>query len=131
MSARLPALAAASSDNRVLTMVAVGLAGFTALIYFVIAGGIGPGNVTSPPAPIMFVAGVSYLVGGGLILLRRRSLLIFGAFINPLVIIAFVASFFLDRSELEFLSIASKIGQAGLELVLLMLIARTPARRIA
>ncbi len=127
---RLQSLRAGSTNRGVLATVAAGLAGLAALVYFVIAAGLAPGDVTSPPAPIMFAAGGAYLVGGGLILLLRRRLLILGAVLNPLVMVAFMVSFLTGGAELEPLSLVSKLAQVGLELALLLLIAQTAEGRI-
>lgn len=45
------------------------------------------------PAPIIFTAAGCYVLGGLLILLRRRWLLIVGASINALVMPAFVSAY--------------------------------------
>ena len=124
-------LVARLADCGVLTAVAVGLAGLVSVVYFVIAADLAPGDVTSPPTPVMFIAGMSYLIGAGLILLRRRRLLIICAVLNPLVIVAFLVSVLLGRAELELLSLLSKLAQVCLEVVLLLLILRVKARPVA
>ena len=72
-----------------ITWLAVGLAIFTALTYLLIAAnllGVGDPLVTREGGAIVFVAAGCYLLGGLLILLRNRWLLLFGAFINSMVI---------------------------------------------
>lgn len=43
---------------------ATGLSLVTAFTYFVIALGFVPADFLSPPTPVMFVAGLAYLIGG-------------------------------------------------------------------
>ena len=72
--------------------VAVGLAIFTALVYVLIAFnvlGVGNLQMAEKPAAIIYVAAGCYFIGGLLILLRNRWLLLFGAFINAMVILFF------------------------------------------
>ena len=101
--------------------IAAALALISAAIYFAIAVGLTPDSLKSPPAPVMFVAGVAYLVGGFLILRRDRRLLTLGAVANALVIAAFFVSLALGRSDIEFVSVMSKLVQAVLEGLLLWL----------
>jgi hypothetical protein len=76
-----------------------------------------------PPA-IIYVAAGCYLLGGLLILLRRRWLLIFGAGINALVILFFFRMY-QDRPAVMFSpgGLVSKIAQILLEVTLLYIIA--------
>lgn len=71
---------------------AVGLAVFTAPAYLLIAWnilGVGDLQTDEKPAGIIYFAAGCYLAGGLLILLRNRWLLLFGAFINAMVILFF------------------------------------------
>jgi hypothetical protein len=70
----------------------------------------------------MLIAGVAYLVGSGLILLDRRALLVAGAILNPLVIVAFFVSFLFGNAEIEAMSLISKLSQVALEVMLVKLI---------
>jgi hypothetical protein len=72
--------------------ISVGLALFTALAYLLIAWkmlGVGDLNMTEAPPAIVYVAAGCYLLGGFLILLRNRALLISGAVINAMVVLFF------------------------------------------
>src|SRR3712207_6780015 len=61
-------------------------------VYFIIASPTRPAGYKSPPTPVLIVAGLAYLIGGMLILLGDRRLLIFGAIVNPLVLAAFAVA---------------------------------------
>jgi hypothetical protein len=95
-----------------------------AVAYFIVAAGLAPGDPTAPPAGVMLLAGLAYLVGAGLIQLNRRWLLVTGAILNPLVIVAFFVSFLLGNAEIEVVSLVSKLAQVGLQVTLLMLLRR-------
>lgn len=75
------------------------------------------------PAPIIFTAAGCYVLGGLLILLRRRWLLIVGASINALVMLAFVSAY-LHRPAVLFSAggLASKVAQLLLEVGLVALL---------
>lgn len=107
--------------------IAAALALMSAAIYFAIAAGVTPDGLKSPPAPVMLVAGLAYLIGGVLIFRRDRHLLTLGAVANALVIAAFSVSLALGRSDIEYVSLMSKLSQAVLEGLLLWL--RRYARR--
>jgi hypothetical protein len=111
--------------NRMLYL-ASGLAVLSAITYFIVAAGLAPGDPTAPPAGVMLLAGLAYLGGAGLILLDHRRLLMTGAVLNPLVIVAFFVAFLLGNADIEIVSLVSKLSQLGLQVVLLMLI-RAPA----
>lgn len=105
---------------------AVGLALLTALSYVLIALrilGVGDLATADAPATIVYVAAGCYLVGGFMILLRRRWLWIVGVVINTLVMFAFFR-FYIDRPTVLFSpgGLASKAAQILLELSLLYLI---------
>jgi hypothetical protein len=75
------------------------------------------------PATIIYVAAGSYLLGGLLILLRRRRLWIIGAAINALVMLVFFSAY-LQRPAVLLSpgGLLSKTAQLALELVLIYLI---------
>lgn len=105
---------------------AMALAIVAALSYVLMALdllGVGDLAPEEAPATIVYVAAGCYVLGGLLILLRRRWLWIVGALINALVIFAFV-SFYINRPAVLFSpgGLASKIAQLLLEAVLVYLI---------
>lgn len=80
------------------------LAFLTALPYLLMQFnvlGVGDLQVDGKPAGIIYVAAGCYLLGGLLILLRNRWLLLFGAFINAMVILFFF-SVYQDRPAVMF-----------------------------
>lgn len=117
-----------STHNHVRVMwVAVGLAIFTALAYILMALnllGVGDLQIDERPATIIYVAAGFYLLGGLLILFRNRWLLLFGAFINALVILFFF-NLYQDRPAVIFSpgGLVSKIAQILLEVTLIYVIA--------
>ena len=103
-----------------------GLALFTALSYLLMALnvlGVGDLQMDEKPAVIIYVAAGCYLLGGLLILLRNRWLLLFGAFVNAMVILFFF-NMYQDRPAVMFSpgGLVSKIAQIMLEVVLIYLI---------
>lgn len=84
-----------------------------------------PGDLSPEDAPpaITWVIGGCYIVGGGLILLRRRWLWITGAVINLLVIVFFVVMY-AGRPDVMFSApgLITKISQLLLEAGLVYLI---------
>ena len=116
-----------STTNYVRLMwIAVGLA-FVAALAYILMGfnilGVGDLATEEKPAAIIYVAAGCYLLGGLLILLRKRALLIFGAFINALVMF-FYFSAYQHRPAVIFSpgGLVSKIAQLLLEFALLYLI---------
>jgi hypothetical protein len=104
----------------------VGLALFIALIYILIASnvlGVGDPQVARDGGSIIYVAAGCYLLGGLLILLRNRWLLLFGTFINFMVILFFF-SMYQTRTEIMFSpgGLISKLAQILLEILLLFLL---------
>jgi len=105
---------------------AVGLAAITAVIYIMMGWDwLGVGDLTAEEGPpgIIYVAAGSYLVGGLLILLRRRWLWVMGAVINALVILFFFSMY--QERPAVLLSpggIVSKAAQILLEVGLIYLI---------
>lgn len=102
--------------------VAAAFASVSAVAYFFLGAGLAPGEPAIPSAALMLIAGVAYLVGSGLILLDRRTLLVAGAILNPLVVVAFFVSFLLGNAEIEAISMISKLSQVALEVMLVKLI---------
>jgi len=109
------------------TWIAVGLALVTALVYILIAQsvlGVGDLNVAEDGGAIIYVAAGCYLLGGLLILLRNRWLLLFGAFINAMVILFFF-NMYQSRPEVILSpgGLVSKIAQILLEVALVYVLA--------
>ena len=107
---------------------AVGLAIFTALAYILMAAnllGVGDLQMDERPAGIIYFAAGCYLLGGLLILLRNRWLLLFGAFINAMVILFFF-NLYQNRPAVIFSpgGLISKILQISLEVALIYVIVR-------
>ncbi len=110
----------------------VGLAGAVALAYLLIGGGIlAVGDLQQADAPpaIIYVCAGCYLLGGRLILLRRRGLWIAGAVINALVLLFFFSAY-AARPAVLFSpgGLLTKAAQLLLEAGLLYLIVTYPPR---
>jgi len=106
---------------------AVGLTIFTAIAYVLMALnilGVGDLQMDEKPAVIIYVAAGCYLIGGLMILLRKRWLLLFGSFINAMVILFFF-NLYKDRPAVVLSpgGLASKIAQILLEVALIYMIA--------
>jgi hypothetical protein len=104
----------------------VGLAGVAALAYLLIGGGIlavGDLQPADAPSAIIYLCAGSYLLGGLLILLRRRALWIAGAAINALVLLIFFSAY-AARPAVLFSpgGLLTKAAQVLLEVGLLYLI---------
>ena len=116
-----------SSANLVRVMwLAIALATFTAIAYLLMVWnvlGVGDLQMDEKPAGIIYFAAGCYLVGGLLILLRNRWLLLFGAFINAMVILFFF-NLYQNRPAVIFSpgGLISKILQISLEIVLVYVI---------
>ena len=95
-----------------------------AVVYLVIASPARPADYKAPPTPVLVVAALAYLVGGGLILLGDRRLLILGAVLNPLVVVAYTVAAIKGHATVDGLSLTSKAAQIGLEVALLWLVLR-------
>ena len=107
--------------------IAVALALITALSYILMQFnilGVGDLHMDEKPAVIIYVAAGCYLFGGLLILLRNRWLLLFGAFINAMVILFFF-NLYQNRPAVMFSpgGLVSKIAQILLEVTLIYVIA--------
>jgi hypothetical protein len=104
----------------------VGLAVVTAVIYIMMDLNwlaVGDLGLDERPSGIIYVAAGSYLVGGLLILLRRRWLWVMGAVINALVILFFFSAY--QERPAVLLSpggIISKVAQILLEVGLIYMI---------
>ena len=111
-------------DGSPMPWVAVGLALVAAVVYLVLASPAMPADYKAPPTPVLVVAALAYLVGGGLILLGDRRLLVLGAVLNPLVLLAYTVAAIKGHATVDGLSLTSKAAQIGLEVALLWLILR-------
>ena len=98
------------------------LAVIAGISYFVIISPLAPDDFQSPPAGILAVAAVLYLIGGYLILTDNRKLLIIGLVANTFVMLAFLRSLATDEAAIEAISSPGKLAQLALEVVLLKLI---------
>jgi hypothetical protein len=112
-----------SPTQRRILWIAVGLALFTALAYVLMVWnvlGVGDLQMDEKPAGIIYFAAGCYLVGGLLILLRNRWLLLFGAFINAMVVLFFF-NLYQNRPAVIFSpgGLTSKILQIALEIALI------------
>src|ERR687894_1799892 len=102
--------------------VGLALSLIAASVYFIIASPARPADYKSPPIPVLVVAGLAYLIGGMLILLGDRRLLIFGAIVNVVVMTAFAVAARMGYATVDGLSLTSKVAQVMLEVLLLWLI---------
>lgn len=115
-----------SPAQRRILWLAVGLAIFTAVTYLLMVWnvlGVGDLQMDEKPAGIIYFAAGCYLVGGLLILIRNRGLLLFGAFINAMVLLFFF-NLYQDRPAVIFSpgGLISKIAQVLLEIALIYVI---------
>jgi hypothetical protein len=115
-----------SKIDQVMIWLAVALAIITAIAYVMIAQGVlGVGDLQTQNAPsgIVYAAAGCYLLGGLLILLRRRWLWIFGIFMNTLVMLAFF-NMYKARPSVMFSAggLFTKIPQILLEVTLFYLV---------
>lgn len=116
-----------NTTNARILWIAVGLAFLTALSYLLMQFNVlsvGDLQADEKPAGIIYVAAGCYILGGLLILLRNRWLLLFGAFINAMVILFFF-SMYQNRPAVMFSpgGLVSKIAQVLLEVALVYVIA--------
>ena len=103
---------------------AAALSFVAAAVYLVIASPAVPADYKAPPRPVRIVAGAAYLVGGALILLADRRLLLLGAVLNPLVVAVYVAAVIKGHAAVDRLSLTGKAAQVALEVLLLWLVVR-------
>ena len=120
-------LSKSNTTNTRIMWTAVGLALLTALSYLLIQFnvlGVGDLQVDEKPVGIIYVAAGCYLLGGLLILLRNRWLLLFGAFINAMVILFFF-NMYQNRPAVMFSpgGLVSKVAQILLEVALIYVLA--------
>lgn len=101
----------------------------TAVAYFIMAFGFVPEDYKAPPAPLLFVAGLAYLVGGLLILRVGRRLMRIGAVLNLLVLLIFSISLVTGNVTIDALSVSSKVGQLGLEVMLIWIVISQSSER--
>lgn len=101
------------------------LAVVVALGYLAIGFGFVPEDFESPPAPVMIIAGLAYFVGGLLILLADRRLMLVGAIANTLVLLLFVAAALRGNSTVDLFSVSEKIVQLALGLLLVWCVSQT------
>lgn len=95
---------------RIATILAI----LASMAYFTIALGMVPEDFKSPPSPVMMMAGLGYLIGGGLILVAPRRLMLAGAVANVLVLFLFVMSAFMGNATIDALSLSGKAAQVML-----------------
>jgi len=116
-----------STNNTRIMWTAVVLALLASLSYVLMALdalGVGDLQVGEKPANVIFVAAGCYLLGGLLIFTRNRWLLLFGAFVNAMVILFFFSMY--QNRPAVILSpggLVSKIAQILLEVALIYVIA--------
>jgi len=109
------------------------LALLAALVYFLMGAGVlQPGDLQADDAPagIAYFASACYVVGGLLILARKRWLWVIGAVINALVIVGFFAAYAARPSVLFSVpGLATKSAQILLEIGLIYLIVTHKQRK--
>ncbi len=111
-------------DGSSLSWVAGTVSLVAAVVYLVIASPARPADYQAPPTPVLVVAALAYLVGAGLIRLDDRRLLVLGAVLNPLVLLAFTVAAIKGHAAVDGLSLTGKAAQVGLEVALLWLVLR-------
>lgn len=117
---------ARSTNNIRVMWTAVALALIASLSYVLMALnvlGVGDLQMDEKPAVIIYIAAGCYLLGGLLILTRNRWLLLFGAFINAMVVLFFF-NLYQNRPAVIFSlgGLISKIAQILLEVGLIYVI---------
>ena len=109
------------------------LALLAALVYFLMGAGVlQPGDLQADDAPagIAYFASACYVVGGLLILARKRWLWVVGAVINALVIVGFFAAYAARPGVLFSVpGLATKTAQILLEIGLIYLIVTHKQRK--
>jgi hypothetical protein len=112
------------TNGSLIPWIGLALSLIAASVYFIIASPARPADYKAPPTPVLVVAALAYLVGGVLVLLGDRRLLILGAVLNPLVLLAYTVAAIKGHAAVDGLSLTSKAAQIGLEAALLWLILR-------
>ena len=106
--------------------IAARLAALTAASYLLIGAGVlGTGDLTAKEAPaaVAYAAAAAYLVGAGLILLRRRRLWVTGTVLNGMVLLFFFAGYAERPAVLTSAGgVLSKVTQVLLEIALIYLV---------
>jgi hypothetical protein len=115
-----------SNRNVQVMWVALGLAFIAGIAYLLIGFNVlavGSLQTGEKPAGIIYVAAGCYFLGGLLILLRNRWLLLFGVFINAMVMLAFFRMY-QGRPDVMFSpgGLVSKLAQILLEVALIYVI---------
>jgi hypothetical protein len=113
-------------NNTRIMWAAVALALIASLSYILMALnvlGVGDLQTGEKPPAIIFVAAGCYFLGGLLILTRKRGLLLFGAFINAMVILFFY-NMYQNRPSVMLSpgGLVSKVAQILLEIALVYVI---------
>jgi len=113
-----------AAEGKLLGLLALAL--LAALVYFLMGAGVlQPGDLQAgeSPAGIAYFAGACFVIGGLLILARKRWLWVIGASINALVIGGFIAAYATRPGVLlSFPGLATKTAQILLEIGLIYLI---------
>lgn len=104
--------------GRPLLLAAALLSVAAGVVYLAIGSGFVAESFESPPAPVMLVAGLAYVVGGSLIPFVSRRLLLLGFAGNVLVIALFFVSAVRGTATVDELSVVGKVAQVGLGLAL-------------
>lgn len=111
--------------NKKVMLICVALALIVGLAYLLTATGVLAAGINSDEAPptIVYAAGACYIIGGLLILIKKRRVWITGIVLNALVIAIFIA-FYYNQTEVMFSAagLATKIPQILLEIGLVYLI---------
>lgn len=104
--------------------IATSLAILAAIAYFAIGLGMVPEDFTSPPRARHGGASLAYLIGGGLILVARRRLMLAGAVANALVLLLFVVSAFMGSAAIDARSLSGKAAEVALGALLVWFVKR-------
>ena len=111
--------------NKKVMLICVALALLAGLAYILTAIGVLSANINSDEAApaIVYAAGACYIIGGLLILLKKRRGWLTGIVLNTLVIAIFIA-FYYNETEVMFSAagLVTKIPQILLEVGLIYLI---------
>jgi len=110
-------------------LVAMVLAVIAGVVYLAIATGFVPDDFKSPPRPVMFAAGMSYIAGGVSIPFAGRRLLLVGAVVNVLVIVLFALSAVRGTGTVDAVSVGGKLAQIALGVLLFWTVVRRDRER--
>ena len=117
------------SSVRPLLLLATLMAIATAVAYLAIGFGLVPDDFSSPLRPVMVFAGVTYVVGAGVLHLVGRRLLLLGAAANAAVLGLFVLSAARENATVDVLSLSAKSAQVILSVLLVWAGLHTAPRR--